>query len=485
MLLELDGKGPRYRQITRALLHAIQEGTLSPGARLPSQRRLAADLGCARNLVVLAYDQLIVEGYLDVRPRGGTFVSPHLPRPASPRERQRRSPAPLPPAGRARRIAELVGPARGLTARIGRRTIDFAYGIATPDALVVRRLARSFATALRQGAFGYGDPAGDFRLRQQVVDRLRGARGIDCSPSQVVVTNGTQQALDLCARLLLRPGDRAAVEDPGYEGARAAFAAAGAKVVPVAVDDEGLDPARLAATSARVVYVTPSHQFPTGAILSAPRRHALLDWARRTRAFVIEDDYDGDLRYQGQPLRALAGLDVDGNVIYCGTFSKSLFPSLRLAFLVLPSALAEAAVDAKWLADRGTSVLLQRVLYDLMATGEYERHLGRLRRRAVSRRDTLLRALTEHFGDEVEIGGGAAGLHVVAWLPRLDARSLDELVARASARGVGVYAVTRQALRPLRRAGLILGYGLTDESAIERGVRLLAEAYGERGRKAR
>jgi GntR family transcriptional regulator/MocR family aminotransferase len=294
-----------------------------------------------------------------------------------------------------------------------------------------------------------------------------------------VVTNGTQQSLDLCARLLLRPGDRAVVEDPGYEGARVAFAAAGAKVVPVGIDDEGLDPARLATTAARVVYVTPSHQFPTGAILSAPRRHALLAWARRRRAFLIEDDYDGDLRYESQPLRALAGLEANGNVIYCGTFSKSLFPSLRLAFLVLPPALAEAAADAKWLTDRGTSVLLQRVLYDLMASGEYERHLGRLRRRAVSRRDALLRALAEHFGDEVEIGGGTAGLHVVAWLPRLAVADLDALVARAAARGVGVYTVNRQAVRPMRRAGLMLGYGLTDHDAIARGVRLLAEAYRE------
>jgi GntR family transcriptional regulator / MocR family aminotransferase len=478
--LELDGRGPRYAQITRALQRSIREGALSPGERLPSHRQLAADLACARNLIVLAYEQLMLEGYLIARPKSGTFVSPELPRfSVGPgRASQVTKAGELTVASRNTQwLVAIARPARSITARLGRHPIDFAYGICEPDRRVIRRLRASFSAALRKGAFGYGDPAGDPRLRQQIVDRLWGTRGIVCSTSQVIVTSGTQQALDMCAKLFLGSGDRAVVEDPGYEGARAAFAAAGATIVPVAVDDNGLDPARLPAAGARVAYVTPSHQFPTGTILSAPRRHALLSWARRAGAVIVEDDYDGDLRYQGQPLKALAGLERDANVIYCGTFAKSLFPALRLGYMVVPSPLAEAAVDAKWLADRGSSVLLQRALREVMTSGEYDRHLRRMKRRYVQRRDALTNALTRRLGDDVEIAGTAGGLHVVAWLPRLPANDLERLIGRCAARGVGVYSVASHAVRRARTAGLMLGYGLIGQQAIDRGIRIVAEEY--------
>jgi GntR family transcriptional regulator/MocR family aminotransferase len=491
MLLDLDGHGPRYAQITRALQQSIRDGILQPGGRLPSHRQLAAELGCARNLVVLAYEQLMLEGYLISRPKAGTFVSPELPSVPLVDGRARRATMP----GKERRFGNehrrvaAARQARSITAHIGRSAVDFAYGICEPDPRVIRQLRAGFSTALRKGMIGYGDPSGDFRLRQHIVERLRGTRGIVCSPSQVVVTNGTQQALDVCARLFLKPGDRAVVEDPGYEAARAAFATAGATVVPVAIDDEGLDPATLhRGTGVRVIYVTPSHQFPTGAILSAPRRHALLTWARSMRAVIIEDDYDGELRYQGQPLKALAALDPQADVIYCGTFSKSLFPALRLGYMVLPASLAEAAIDAKWLADRGSSILLQHLLRDLMASGEYDRHLRRMKRRYLLRRDVLIRALTRHFGANVEISGAASGLHLVAWLPRLPVKHLDTLVAMCATRDIGVYSLARHAVRRLPRCGLMLGYGLIEPDAIERGVRELADEYGRlvsQGRRGR
>jgi GntR family transcriptional regulator/MocR family aminotransferase len=279
------------------------------------------------------------------------------------------------------------------------------------------------------------------------------------------------------------------VEDPGYEAARAAFAAAGAAIVPIPVDGEGIDIRKLShEPNVRFVYVTPSHQFPTGAVLSAPRRHELLAWASNKRAFIIEDDYDGELRYEGRPLKALAGLQPGGGVIHCGTFAKSLFPAIRLGFVTVPQELVEAFVEAKWLCDRGSSLILQRLVRDLMVTGEYDRYLVRMRRRYRARRDVLIRALHRCFGTNVDIAGDAMGLHIVAWLPHLSVGAIDTLVARCAERGVGVYSVARHAVRRLRRAGLIMGYGLTDETAIEAGVEILADAYqsltGARGGNA-
>lgn len=478
MLLTLDGRGPRYAQITRALLQAIRDGDLKPGTRLASHRQLAADLRCARNLIVLAYEQLILEGYLETRPRAGTFVSAGLPN--VPAVGHVPAPSSTQPFvfGGGRRLTAIVGPARRVTAGIGRQAIDFVYGLCEPDPRVVRRLRSSFAATLREGVIGYGDPAGDSRLRERIADRLRGTRGIVCDASQVIVTNGAQQGLDLCARLLIQKGDRAVVEDPGYEAARAAFATAGATIVPVAVDDDGLDPGKIPdVRDVRIVYVTPSHQFPTGGILPAPRRHALLSWARRQRAVIIEDDYDGELRYQAQPLPALAGLDPSANVIYCGTFSKSLFPALRLGYLVLPLSLIESGQNLKWLADRGSSLLLQHMLSDLLISGEYDRHLRRMRRRYQQRRDVLIDALGRNFGGDVEIAGAAAGLHIVAWLPRLPVQHVDRLIAVCAAQRVGVYSLSGHAVRRVRRAGLILGYGMIAPPTIERGVQELAAAY--------
>jgi GntR family transcriptional regulator/MocR family aminotransferase len=484
MVLELDGRGPRYAQLTRAIVNAVSTGVLRPGTRLPPTRQLAEALDCSRNIVLLAYEQLILEGYLDARARAGTFVSTGLPSTpttgdrAGPRTRKRI--AALSRGGR--RLTNAARHAWSITRRTRRFEIDFMYGQCEPDARIVGQLRREFARAMRDpSAFGYGHPAGDEGLRAEIAQRLRGTRGIMRTTDQIVITNGAQQALDICARLLLGDGDRALVEDPGYEAARAAFAAAGATVVGVPVDAEGIDPSALPRRAARVrlLYVTPSHQFPTGAILSAARRHRLRTWARARGAYVIEDDYDGELRYHGLPIKALAGLDdgSDVNSIYCGTFAKSLFPSVRLAYLALPETLVPAFESAKWLADRGSSLLLQRLVRDLMATGEYDRHIRRMLRRFTSRRDALARALERHLGGDVRIAGDAGGMHLVAWLPSLDPIDIDRLVAACADLDVGVYSIARHALKPLRTGGLILGYGLVDDAAIDEGVRRLAAAY--------
>lgn len=252
-------------------------------------------------------------------------------------------------------------------------------------------------------------------------------------------------------------------------------------MAPVRVDADGLDPAALPRASGkiRLLYVTPSHQFPTGAVLPVARRYSLRAWAHARGVYVIEDDYDGELRYHSRPTKAVAGLEPDDDVIYCGTFAKSLFPSVRLAYMALPASLMHAAVRAKWLTDRGSSKLLQHLVTELMTTGAYDRYIRRMQRRYTSRRAALVRALTQHLGSDVAIAGDAAGMHLVAWFPHLTATEIDALVARCRQADVGVYSIAKHAVRPLARQGLILGYGLVDEQAIEAGVSAIASAYRE------
>ncbi len=484
MLLQLDGKGPRYAQITRALSGEIQRGTLPPGARVPATRELARDLACSRNIVLLAYEQLVLEGYLVTRTGGGTFVSSELPAARVTDGSTRISSdgqlaPPLSPEGR--RILEIGTRARRVTPRTRWPSHDFMFGMCEPDDRVVARMRSAFATALRARPFNLTDPAGDRELRQQLADRLRGVRGISRAREHIVITGGVQQALEVCARLFITEGDRVVVEDPGYEVPPAMFEVSGAEVIRVPVDRQGLDVDALPddGRPVRLVYITPSHQFPTGAVMSAARRYALLAWAKRVGALIIEDDYDGEFRYGGRPIEALAALDPEGPVIYCGTFSKSFFPALRLGYLVLPPHLTPAAVALRWLSDRGGPSLLQRTVGQLMATGEYDRHIRRMLRRYRARRTALVDALEKHLGSMAEIEGSEAGLHVVVWLPHLPADRMDALLDACYARDVGVYSVARYATLPLERQGLLLGYGLIDVPEIRRGVKRLADAYRE------
>ncbi len=478
MVLSLDGQGPRYAQISRSLAGLVRRGALSPGSRVPATRELARDLGCSRNVVLLAYEQLLTEGYFESRPREGTFVAHGLLQPAAAgaEPAASRAKAALSEAGS--RLVRAAPEAMGAIRHRPRCAIDFIYGLCEPDDRLLRRLRRALSRSLRERAFSYGSPAGDAALRDEISRRLRTTRGVSRPADQIVLTSGAQQALDICARLLLGPGDRVVVEDPGYDAATAVFRAAGARVMHVRVDRDGLDPARLPSGRGpvRLVYTTPSHQFPTGAVLPVARRHALLAWARRARAYVFEDDYDGEFRYAGQPIPALAGLDPEA-VVYCGTFAKSLFPSCRLGYLVLPTALVAPAVRCKWLTDRGNSRLIEGAVGELLASGEYDRHIRRAQRRYRERRDLLVRSLRRHLGAAVEIEGSSAGLHLVAWLKALPAGRVDDLVRLCRGRSIGVYPLACHAVRPPTRAALLLGYGLVETGDIERGVRGLADAY--------
>jgi GntR family transcriptional regulator/MocR family aminotransferase len=280
--------------------------------------------------------------------------------------------------------------------------------------------------------------------------------------------------LDLIVRVLLERGDPVAIENPSYQGTREILLAAGARLHPVAVDREGLNPAKLP-ENARICFVTPSHQYPTGAILPLARRLALLEWARRKNSVIVEDDYDGEFRYEGQPLESLQGLDSEGRIIYVGTFSRTVFPALRVGYLIVPKSLAAAFTAAKWLNDQHSATLEQQTLAEFITTGAYERHLRRVRRRNASRRSALLDAIHKHLADLVELTGDGSGAHVILW-PRKRV-SEDAVIAQAASRGVGISGISRYFLRQPSPPGIMLGYCRMKEEEIREGIRRLGEIF--------
>jgi GntR family transcriptional regulator/MocR family aminotransferase len=474
-----DGPAPArlIHRICEAIKSQIASGLLGAGARLPSTRALAAEWGVSRTTVTAAYEQLIAEGYLEARQGARTQVARGLgAAPASPGQAR-----PSAAAGRlsayGQRMASFVLPAMPDE---GRAVVDFRYGdVAAADfPLLAWRKAVGAALLRRQTRLRYGDPRGSAELRSALQGYLWRARGLRCEPDRIIVVNGSQQGLDLCARLLLDPGDRVVMEDPGYALARQVFLAAGAEVAPVPVDGEGLRTEGL--PPARLAYTTPSHQFPLGAVLSAGRRRELMAWARHAGAHVIEDDYDSEYRFDIAPIPPLQTMDDAGRVIYLGTVSKTLSPTLRLGYLLVPAPLAETFAKAKRLADRHSPGLEQEALADLIGSGVYERHVRRVRRRNGERRAALLAALSATLGDAATVVGADAGLHVVVWLKRVPRAREDALIARAHVAGLGLYPVTplyaraSAAARP-DRAGLVMGYASLDEQAIQRGVRTLQQ----------
>lgn len=451
---------------------AILAGAFQGGGRLPSTRELAQQLGVSRTVVLLAYDQLLAEGFTEGRSGSGTYVAAEV---GLPRSAPSGDPARLSLArfGKAAALAwsKLNFPQHRVTAL----PYDFAYGrsdVSTFPFAMWRRLLLKCARGVSVAELDYGPAGGNPNLREAICAHLRRSRAVSCDPAQVIVVNGSQQALDLIARVLLQPGDRVVVEDPSYQGTTEVLRAAAVRLLPTPVDEQGLDPARLPA-SARIVFVTPSHQFPTGSILPLARRLALLDWAKRKDAVVVEDDYDGEFRYEGQMLESLQGLDRGERVIYIGTFSRTVFSALRIGYLVVPKSLIAAFSAAKWLCDRHTASLEQATLAEFISSGMYERYLRRLRRRNATRRESLLEAVGKHLRGRVEVTGAAAGAHLVLWPLRRMAE--DALIGGACARGVGVYGIAPYYLKRPARTGLLLGYSRLTESDIQEGIRRLAK----------
>jgi GntR family transcriptional regulator / MocR family aminotransferase len=463
--------GPLYRRVYHALKSTIRDGRLAPAARLPSTRELAADLRVSRNTVMLAYEQLLAEGYVVSRNRATASVASTLPASAMPAASRPKPANPPPVSAYARRLSGLLGAAAG-SGRSGLR-YDFRYGEPSIDEFpreIWRRLLATRARRTARDAFGYAEPAGYAPLRVALAEYLKRARGVVCEADQIVITNGSQQGFDLAARVLLDPGDVAVVEEPHYPGVTIPFEAAGARLAYTPVDDGGLQTQRLP-SRARVAYVTPCHQFPTGVIMPLERRLALLAWAARTNCWVIEDDYVSEFRHEGHPLEALQSLDRGGRVIYVGTFSKTLFPALRIAYLVLPRSLVPSFVAAKWAADRFSATLAQEALTDFITTGQFERYLRRARNRNAAKRRALIGALRQHFGDRVEIAGENTGVHLVVWLKDVRPRDLAAVIARARSAGVGLYSVAPFHTSPPPRAGLLFGYASLTEAEIRAGIR--------------
>lgn len=462
-----DLLGALHRQMRGAIL----DGRLKPGLRLPATRVLAASLGVSRNTALAAYDLLLSEGYLVARRGAGTFVAEGLPQP---KPRAARA------AGPDRRLA-LFWRAMPAAAAPAKPAYRFDFRIGLPDKgpfpfHVWRRLSARALRALSKTPAAYAEPEGRPALREAIAKHVSFARAVACRAEDVVVTAGAQQAFDLLARVLVTPGRTVvAVEEPGYPQLRNAFAAHGAALRPVPVDGEGLIVARLPAET-RIVCVTPSHQSPTGAIMSLARRAALLDFARRKAAVVVEDDYDGEFGFAGRPLDALQTLDRAETVFYVGTFSKSLFPALRLGFVVAPPWARPALVAAKRMCDWHGPVLAQDTLAAFIAEGHLARHVRKMRRIYGERRAVLKAALARHCGARLRVLPGEAGLHLAALLG--GTRPADAVAAAAAADGIGVQSLAGYGTTKSARFGLAFGYGMIAAERIDEGVRRLARALG-------
>jgi GntR family transcriptional regulator / MocR family aminotransferase len=479
LLIRLDprARGALQQQIYAGIRRAILDGVVAPGTRLPSSRAVAADLGVSRTTAVLALEQLLAEGYLATRRGSGTFVAQDLPDdlPQGRAARPARSPRHPPLSRRGAALAatptgglRLAGPPRPF--RIGTPGVDL-FPVRLWAQLATRRLRTITAAQL-----DYGESGGIRVLREAIAAHVRIARGAECDADQVVIVAGAQQGLDLACRLLLDPGDRAWMEDPGYPGARSALVGAGARILPVRVDAEGLDVEAgvRGAGDARLVYVTPSHQYPLGVPMSLPRRLALLRWASRARAWVIEDDYDSEFRYGARPIPCLHGLDVDGRVIYVGSFSKTLFPALRLGFVIVPSDLQDRLVAARAAADQHPPVLDQTVLADFIAEGHFPRHIRRMRERYRERLEAVTAAAKRFCQGRLRLRPVQTGLHVVADLDGADAVAVSR---EALTRGVEVAPLSAYYARPGRAANaLVLGFAAARPEAATRAMERVAAA---------
>ena len=481
-----SGEAPLARQLYAAFRAAILEGRLGAGDRLPASRVLAADLGVSRNTALSAIDQLVSEGYLETRRGSGCYVARDLPD-ASPPDGRSTAPAfvehPTAPAPvrLSRRGRGLVSTHISAAHAPGRWSPCFAPGLPDssefPFGLWARLLARSWRHPQADLVQG-GDPAGHPELRRAIADHLRQARGVVCEADQVLVLSGIRQAVDLTCRLLLDPGDKVWLENPCYPGLHAAIAAAAVGIADVPVDGEGMMVTRgiAKAPRAKLACVAPSHQFPLGVVLSLQRRLQLLAWAREARAWILEDDYDSEFRYQGRPLAPLQSLDREGRVIYVGSLSKVLFPSLRVGYLVAPRALIADFRKARAAIDEHPPATPQPALAAFFAEGHLAAHVRRQRKRYAERQARLLDLAARHLAGRLELGADPAGLHLVARPVGALARVADIDVSRQlAAAGIVAPALSNYYVGKQRRDGLLLGYAAVPEAMMEPALKRMAE----------
>jgi GntR family transcriptional regulator/MocR family aminotransferase len=465
---------PIYRQLYDWFRRAITGGQLRPGQRLPSTRNLAAELKISRMPVLGAFEQLFAEGYVETFVGAGTCVARSIPddslSPPIVKTRGLQETAKRGPRRISRRGVALTRvPAQSWLDNLGAFRVSLPaldhFPIGVWSKLVARHSRRP-----PKGIMAYGDAMGYLPFREAIAEYLGAVRGVRCESSQILVTTGSQQALQISAQVLLDSKDRVWMEEPGYPGARQAFLTAGAQLIPVRVDHDGMNAAEIIRRGrpARAVYVTPSHQYPMGMTMSATRRMLLLNWAVRSGAWIIEDDYDSEYRFGSRPIASLQGLDTDGRVLYVGTFSKVMFPALRLGYVVVPKDLVPAFSAARDAADIFSSTLYQAVLTDFIQEGHFARHIRRMRMLYMERRTALVKAIRIEMEDMLDVIGAEAGMHLVALLPQ---GTNDVTISREAAqKGISAIPLSTCYLKPPTRGGLILGYGGANVPQIHDGI---------------
>lgn len=472
---------PIGRQVAAALRTAVLSQQLPPGSRVPSTRELARELGVSRNTILDAYGQLLSEGHFEARPGSGTFVAAQLPS----RSSAHTDPIVRPPARLSARGRHIVASYASVSDDLPR---PFSPGLPFIDSTLLEAWSRTASRVRRHltaSDLSYGEAAGYYPLKRAIASYVAASRGVRCTAAQVIICAGAQLAIAAAARLLVDPGNVIWMEDPGYSSAKAALGASGASLAPVAVDDEGMrvDDALRHAPGARLAYVSPSHQYPLAVTMSVPRRERLLEWATAEEAWILEDDYDAEFRYGGHPLPALQGLDRSGRVLYIGTFSKVLFPGLRLGYLIVPESLVEPFTTAHGVLGHRAPMPAQAILAEFIESGQFSRHLRHMRRRYADARAVLTDAAQQHLKGVMEIRGAQVGLHVVG---RLHASLLDtEISERAAALHLSVPPITAYYSGPPAYSGLVLGYGHLDAAAIRTGMERLAIAIEGNVRRQR
>ena len=464
-----------HRQIYDAFREAIVQGNLRSGQQIPSTRTLCAELGISRIPVLDAYAQLLAEGYFESRPGSGTFVSSSLPdQPVTGPNRDPLAP-PIPSGRRSTSLRSSIIPS-GIVVPWARHPGAFSVGHLALDHFPFQTWSNLLARHYRKvhvGSLNYGDSMGSLEFRETIAAYLRTARAVRCDAQQIMVVSGSQQALDLCALVLLDPGTRVWIENPGYWLLRSALMMAGCELIPVPVDQEGLDVAAgiRMCRNAQAAWVTPSHQYPLGMTMSASRRFQLLEWARSTGAWIIEDDYDSEYRYESMPIASLQGLDQDSRVLYIGTFSKTLFPSLRLGYMVIPPDLVDRFVSVRRLIDVCPPSLYQAVLTDFIREGHFARHIRKTRMLYSERRGAMVEAIRSECGTMLNLVGGEAGMHLTAMLP--EGMRDREIAARAAEQNLWLWPLSPAYLGNDARQGFVLGFGSTTAADMPRAVQRL------------
>ena len=481
MLDETNTSLPLYRQIYQQIRREILKGEISSKTRLPSTRALASQLGVSRITVTNAYEQLLAEGYLEGKTGVGTFVASELPEKFLQTTRPEKKGIEHSHRRKNIRLSKYgenlnKSPDETSVSYRASKLAPFQNGLPAINEFPIKswiKIKQNLQKNFFKTSLGYGDARGFEPLREAISVYLKSSRGVVCTPKQIIITNGSQQSLDLIGRVLVNKNDQVWLENPCYLGAKDTFSSLEAKSIYLPVDDEGLNFSKTKDQKPKLIYITPSHQFPLGITMSLQRRLNLLEWAEKKNIWIIEDDYNSEYRFSGRPLSSLQGLDRSGQVIYLGTFSKTIFPALRLGCMVVPYDLIEVFTKAKALIDRHSPIFEQMVLAEFIAENHFSRHIRRMRKLYAERRQIMINALEKHLGNKIRIQPSSAGLHLTIWLDK----PLDdvEISHKLNQKGIINEPLSKYVFGEKLPPALILGYAAFDEYQIKNGIRELAQ----------